>query len=432
MTNNTDELELPLESQSTESSDCGCSSNCELPTINEVPEITESIPEPTSQEESLTTQESQPEEVSTPPEFGIYSTLGYEVQSTQIKIPLALEGKWYHPRYGDVKISREDLVRMKDNFDSNVLGHSPYITYGHIKDVSPSYSKVDTVDADLKKGDIIEMTIEGNTLFGISNVSNETSSLIESGQYEYNSPEIISNFKSKVNGEDLGPVIMRTSLTNSPFLPMNNRVTLLSQSADASKTLPLIIKLSSTMTESINAESPEVVSQEPKEKETNGNINIAEIIQATTNSLSNVWASQADAMRASYETAIAELQGTVAGLKKDLEAQKKVAFSFSQRLTEEEAAKRNSHLASKGVPPALISKFSLIADSIAASEEVVKFSQGESEIQLSVLQAIEDLLIESCEKVDVKQYGYSAATAPTSLEDQLLELARRNKNQATK
>lgn len=365
-------------------------------------------------------------------EIGIYSTSSYELEGDTLKIPLAVKGNWFHPKYGQVTITEKDLSSIKTNFDNGVLGHPPYITYGHIKDISPSYSKVDTIDAELKKGDISDMLVEGDTLFGISKVSEETASLVKNGEYEFNSPEIISNFKSKSTGEMLGPVIMRTSLTNSPFLPMGRKVTLLSQSAEAE--LPLIIKLSSIMppeTTVITAPVVEAVETTPEVvqvKEAKESIDVAAIIKATTDSLSAVWSQQADALKASYEQAVADLKGQVDGLQSELERQKTLAYSFSQKLSDEERQKKSNYLASKGLSPAVISRYSLIADAINSSTGVVKFSQGESEVELSVLTAIENLLIESCEKVDVKQYGQSSTS--TTLDDEILALAKANREAA--
>jgi len=225
---------------------------------------------------------------------------------------------------------------------------------------------------------------------------------------------------------------MRTSLTNSPFLPMGRKVTLLSQSAEAE--LPLIIKLSSIMppeTTVITAPVVEAVETAPEAvqvKEAKESIDVAAIIKATTDSLSAVWSQQADALKASYEQAVADLKGQVDGLQSELERQKTLAYSFSQKLSDEERQKKSNYLASKGLSPAVISRYSLIADAINSSAGVVKFSQGESEVELSVLTAIENLLIESCEKVDVKQYGQSSTS--TTLDDEILALAKANREAA--
>lgn len=393
----------------------------------ETPQVIEHI------EDSVEPSPSTSEPVTEPvvEEIGVYSTSSYELEGDTLKIPLAVKGNWFHPKYGQVTITDKDLISIKTNFDNGVLGHPPYITYGHIKDMSPSYSKVDTIDAELKKGDISNMLVEGDTLFGISRVSKETASLVKNGEYEFNSPEIISNFKSKSTGEMLGPVIMRTSLTNSPFLPMGRKVTLLSQSAEAE--LPLIIKLSSIMPETNSTTAPvvEAVETTPEVaqvKEPNESIDAAAIIKATTDSLSAVWSQQADALKSSYEQAVADLKDQVDGLQSELERQKTLAYSFSQKLSEEEKQKKSSYLASKGLSPAVISRYSLIADAINSSAGVVKFSQGESEVELSILTAIENLLIESCEKVDVKQYGQSSTS--NTLDDDILALAKANREAA--
>lgn len=147
-----------------------------------------------------------------------------EYADNVLKVPLAMIGEFQHSVYPEVKFDSEDFKSTINNFKNKVLGFTPYITYGHLKDNNFA------VDAELKKGNCLDMQVDDEILYGFFDSSPEAYEYVVKGEYEYNSGEFIRNFKDKITGENLGTVLARTALTNSPFLPFNeHKVEALSQ-----------------------------------------------------------------------------------------------------------------------------------------------------------------------------------------------------------
>jgi hypothetical protein len=176
------------------------------------------------------------------------------VTNNKAKIPLLLKGTWHVPGSGLLKVDDDYIDKLCTNYKQNVLGHNPYVTFGHLTDSLEENS----IDGERKRGDLEEIVLENDVVYGIYKLKDETYNLIVNGDYEYSSPEIRQNFRDKATGELKGPVLLRTALTNSPFMPFSdNKITLLSQSADANDSDPapsFYIKLSTNI---------EQVSQQP-------------------------------------------------------------------------------------------------------------------------------------------------------------------------
>jgi hypothetical protein len=140
-----------------------------------------------------------------------------------LRVPIAKKGQWYHEGYGIISFSHNDFENIISNFNNKVLGHSPYLTYGHLDEEHNS------TDSARKRGDFIELSIDGDTLYGICEAKDETYESVKNEEYEFCSVEVIRNFKDKESGYNLGTVLLRTALTNSPFLPELDKVEALSQ-----------------------------------------------------------------------------------------------------------------------------------------------------------------------------------------------------------
>lgn len=152
-----------------------------------------------------------------------------EISETRAKIPILLKGSWQVPGYGPLIVSDTYIDKVIENFNSNVLGFKPYATLGHLTD-SPD---PESVDGERKRGDLQEIIKEGDVVYGLYNINKETYNLIKNGDYEYSSPEIQDNFKDKITGKLVGPTLLRTALTNAPFMPFNNhKIVTLSQGSD--------------------------------------------------------------------------------------------------------------------------------------------------------------------------------------------------------
>lgn len=166
------------------------------------------------------------------------------ITETKAKIPLLLKGNWHVPGFGLMSVTDEYINKLTDNFNSNVLGFVPYATLGHLTD-SPDPA---SIDGERKRGDLKELIKEGDVVYGIYDINAETYNLIKNGEYEYSSPEIQQNFRDKVTGELKGPTLLRTALTNAPFMPFNeNKIVTLSQGDNSNTNTAIYIKLSTNI-----------------------------------------------------------------------------------------------------------------------------------------------------------------------------------------
>jgi hypothetical protein len=138
-------------------------------------------------------------------------------QNNLVRVPLAKKGKWYHSKYGTVEFSDRDFESLEHNFKSNVLGFKPYITFGHLDEEHQS------TDSHRKRGDLLGFDKGEDTLFGIFQAKPEAFEAIKSGDYEFASGEFTRNFIDKETGKDIGLVFERGALTNSPFIPFEEK-----------------------------------------------------------------------------------------------------------------------------------------------------------------------------------------------------------------
>ena len=187
------------------------------------------------------------------------------ISETKAKIPLLIKGNWHVPGYGLMRVTDNYIEKLKDNYKSNVLGFKPYATLGHPTD-SPDPA---SIDGERKRGDLEDIVVENDIVYGVYDINLETYNLIKNGDYEYSSPEIQQNFKHKVTGESKGPTLLRTALTNAPFMPFNdNKIVALSQSNntnDEEIISPICIKLSTTI--SVNTQTIEPTIETKTEQE---------------------------------------------------------------------------------------------------------------------------------------------------------------------
>lgn len=187
------------------------------------------------------------------------------ISETKAKIPLLIKGNWHVPGYGLMRVTDNYIEKLKDNYKSNVLGFKPYATLGHPTD-SPDPA---SIDGERKRGDLEDIVVENDIVYGVYDINLETYNLIKNGDYEYSSPEIQQNFKDKVTGESKGPTLLRTALTNAPFMPFNdNKIVALSQSNntnDKEIISPICIKLSTTI--SVNTQTIEPTIETKTEQE---------------------------------------------------------------------------------------------------------------------------------------------------------------------
>lgn len=393
-----------------------------------------------------------------------------------VKIPIAKKGNFFHEQHGIVSFTDEDFAQIKKESSKEVLGFTPYITYGH-----PTNLPYNTIDGELKKGDLKGWEEEDNVLFGLFEAKEDVFNLVKNGEYEYSSGEFLRNYKDKFTGVNKGTVLMRVALTNSPFIPFGDtKVEALSQQSNTDdsclpKSIPFVIKLSTDIQENINPpiseeDSPELnmtlektpeqlaqevvsklipesesevdptviettkeshvvnktIIEEPRKEE----VKVAASPTASSvdiNALFEKFAAQAaestktavNAVTSKYEAVVSGLNTQIEALKAQLTNQEQVTQAFSTSLSNQAKLQEQKELLGYGVSPVLIQKFSQLQSALETKQTVVKLStkaaDGQvSEVETPVVNALKELLIDAVysEPVNLQQFGQSANKIP--------------------
>lgn len=425
-------------------------------------------------------------------------------EQDKLLVPLFLLGKFYHPTYGEVEYTYQDYLDVKNNLHSDRLGFKPYITHGHVHSSSDSDKYVEQVklealstDAQLKRGEFVDVLIKDNVVYGLATDLNpDTKQFIESGQYEFASGEFIKNFTDKTTGENVGTVMFRTALTNAPFMPFKDKkLQLLSTDADKSlqtdtcfvvklqqdenlsdivmpdieemdvktEEQPVVEETTVAAEEpavSVQEESAPVVEEEAVETEEEPAVlseldeqsdpePVAEFVAVKTeevlpvenepltsesdsnkmmqeiDAIKQEFTSQLAALKEAYDiqrkaledatkTQVQSLNSTIEELTAKLTQQENLAHQFSMTMAEKAKKERYNRMASQGVAPALIEKFSTLEAALTGASiqgKVLKFSttDGGSE-DVAILDSIEELLVEASRtkaNVSIHRFGQS-------------------------
>jgi hypothetical protein len=133
-----------------------------------------------------------------------------------VKVPLAQIGKWWNPKFGLISFSLDHFNTIIKNFKANILGHPPYLTYGHLDE------EHDSIDSQRKRGDLIDLRVVDKTLFGYFKVKPLTYRFVKDGEYEFSSVEYLREGYNKETKENVGTLLQRVALTNSPFVPFGS------------------------------------------------------------------------------------------------------------------------------------------------------------------------------------------------------------------
>lgn len=397
-----------------------------------------------------------------------------------VKIPIAKKGTWFHDVHGIVSFTDEDFAEIKRESSKEVLGFTPYITYGH-----PTNLPYESVDAELKKGDLKSWEEKDDILFGLFDAKEDVVSLINNKDYEYSSGEFLRNYKDKYTGQNKGTVLMRVALTNSPFIPFGDtKVEALSTNANSTqdclpKPISYVIKLSTDIQENINTpikeDLPEINMSEvktpdqlatevvenliPEVKEVKPEVSVTPVEVKETapvqtapvidfNALLDKFTKQAelstktaiDAVTSKYETVVSNLNSQVESLKNQLASQEQVTQAFSTSLTNQAKAAEQRELLGYGVPPVLIQKFSQLQSALETKQTVVKLStkaaNGEVvESETPIVKALKELLVDAVNSspVNLQQFGQSSTKVPTyGLQGAINSRVEENKAKANK
>lgn len=372
-----------------------------------------------------------------------------------VKIPIAKKGTWFHDLHGIVSFTDEDFAEIKRESSKEVLGFTPYITYGH-----PTNLPYESVDAELKKGDLKGWEEKDDVLFGLFDAKEDVVSLINNKDYEYSSGEFLRNYKDKFTGQNKGTVLMRVALTNSPFIPFGDtKVEALSTNANFTqdclpKPISYVIKLSTDIQENINTpikedlleinmsevKTPDQLATEvvenliPEVKEVKPEVSVTPVEVKETapvqtapvidfNALLEKFTKQAEtstktaieAVTSKYEAVVSNLNSQVESLKNQLASQEQVTQAFSTSLTNQAKAAEQRELLGYGVPPVLIQKFSQLQSALETKQTIVKLSTKAAngqviESETPIVKALKELLIDAVNSspVNLQQFGQSS------------------------
>ena len=408
-----------------------------------------------------------------------------------VRIPIAKKGSWFHDTHGLVSFTDDDFTQIKKESSKEVLGFTPYITYGH-----PTDLPYESVDAELKKGDLQGWEENDDTLFGLFDAKEDVLKLVNNKDYEYSSGEFLRNYKDKFTGANKGTVLMRVALTNSPFIPFGDtKVEALSTNANGDclpSPISYVIKLSTDIQENIQSDleikdnpepvnmqeekTPEQLSEELVEKITPKEVvepsvveptkavieeekkvevpastpvptsplntfnltDVTSLIESVTSKASESFKANLDAVSSKYETVISGLNQQIEGLKTQLTSQQEVTQAFSTSLSNQAKNQEYRELAASGVSANLIQKFSQIQGALETKQSVIKLSSTAAdgqvtESEVSLVKAVKELLLDavSTEQVQLQQFGQTAKTASGFMAD-LQNLAAKNREIASK
>jgi hypothetical protein len=380
--------------------------------IIEVTEVTEVISEPIDL----------PITTPVPSPTSMYPLETMFLSTGMAKVPLAKKGKWKHDKYGIVQFTDNDFQQAIDNLSTNSLGHTPYLTFGHLDE------ELNSTDSHRKRGDLERIEVEGDVLYGLFNAKPEAQEAISKGEYQFSSGEFIRNFTDKESGSNKGTVFLRVALTNSPFIPFSQeeKVQILS-STSTLDILPFVVNLSTvhsvnpqeelSMTTQVD-QSPKEELEAPQESITptpvpSQSIDIAALISQITESVKGPYEAQLSQALSTIE----ELKGTVQSVSEDLKSQKEVTHAYSLSMNKAQEANLNQSLLSAGVSAALVQNFSDIRTAIANKQDTIKLSQGEGkeDLDLPLIQALSQLLVSAVKSEPVP---YEQVGAPQPKKDQ--------------
>lgn len=123
------------------------------------------------------------------------------------KVQLLRTGKWKHPKYGEVEITKNTLQNLKRNFDEKVRGIDIAVDTEHKPEEG-------------SKGWIKELFIEddGNELWGFVEWTSLGEDLVKDKIYRYFSAEYVPTYTDPESGKTYTDVLMGAALTNRPFI----------------------------------------------------------------------------------------------------------------------------------------------------------------------------------------------------------------------
>lgn len=368
----------------------------------------------------------------------IFGEAPYQILSTNmLRIPLAKKGRWHHDSYGVVEFTDKDFNDIIQNFSDDVLGFEPYSTYGH-----PLDPDAQSIDAERKKGELKRLQVKGDILYGDFTANDETYQLVTSGEYDYNSPEVIRNFTDKSTGKNRGTVLVRTALTNAPFIPFKTKVQALSLIASdcPQRELSYVIHLQSDGSlPTDNPDMSELTTPQKTIEESGSEVNPAQGNSSTSavDTLVDKFNQELLSLKSQlteYHQELGSLKNENSELKDQLQKTISNQQVFSNTFSQQEERYILDQMTKAGVSPAFIQRFSTLKRKLVelnASNELIQLStqSGQTENR-TVVNELAYLLVEAIhanpetQVVHTEQFGNSVRPSdPTGLQGRIKQMA---------
>lgn len=124
-------------------------------------------------------------------------------------IELANTVEGFHVNFGEVSITKKDLISFKNNFDNNVVGVDISIDFDHETREAAGWVKE------------VFLSVDGETLLGVIKWTPKGAVSLTDREFRYLSPEFHPNWVHPHTGKAHGPTLLGAALVNRPFLKMD-------------------------------------------------------------------------------------------------------------------------------------------------------------------------------------------------------------------
>lgn len=124
-------------------------------------------------------------------------------------IALANTVNGFHVNFGEVSITKKDLISFKNNFDNKVVGVDLSIDFDHETREAAGWIKE------------VFLSDDGETLFGVVRWTPKGAVSLTDREFRYLSPEFHPNWVHPHTGVEYGPTMLGAALVNRPFLKMD-------------------------------------------------------------------------------------------------------------------------------------------------------------------------------------------------------------------
>lgn len=131
-----------------------------------------------------------------------------------VRLQVFKTGKWSHPSYGPIEITKADLATIVKNYETTA--RALVVDYDHGTDTgkTPEERKA----AGWIKGLQIQEDGDSAALYAEVEATDEAYEYVKRGEYRFFSPTWTSDFTNKETGEPQGITLLRGAITNNPFI----------------------------------------------------------------------------------------------------------------------------------------------------------------------------------------------------------------------